>query len=146
MRLNPAMGGKVHQDRDGQQDEGDRQRAHDPLKFDPALEHQVVENTEDEHEHGGLGEKCRAAPGHNCNEVEVHSRLSGHGTRQREMDGAGRIGDDRSGACCGASKSIVKHKTPYLRLTSVCSHGCPCAKSISYKLLILHILMHKYSA
>jgi hypothetical protein len=65
------------------------------------------------------------------------------------MDGAGRIrggGSGRSRARCWASKSIVKHKAPYLLLLPVCSRTWLPAKSISDKSLILHVLMHNYSA
>ena len=67
MRLNPAMGSKVHEDGHCQQESGDRQRADDPRQFDPALEHQVVENPEDKHQNSGLREEGGASPRHNGN-------------------------------------------------------------------------------
>src|ERR1700761_8858804 len=144
MRLNPAMGSKVHEDRHGQQEQRDRQRADDPLKFDPAIEHQVVENSEDQHEHRSLRKEGGATPRHDRNEVEIHPLLCTLRARLGEMDVTGWISGG-SRARCGASKSIVKHKAPYLLLLLVSSKAWLPAKSISRKSLIIKLVMHKYA-
>ncbi len=61
MGLDPAMGGEVHEDAGGEQAEAYAERADDPGDLDAALEQAVVEDAEDEDEHGGLGEEGGAA-------------------------------------------------------------------------------------
>ncbi len=61
MRLDPAMGGEVHEDAGGEQADADAERADDPGELDAALEQAVVEDAEDEDEHGCLGKEGRAA-------------------------------------------------------------------------------------
>jgi len=63
MRFHPAVGGEVHNNAGGQEAERDGQCADDPGKLDAALEHEVVEDAEDQDQHGGFREEGGAAAG-----------------------------------------------------------------------------------
>ena len=75
MRLDPAVGAEVHGDAGGEQAEGDGEGADDPGELDAALEHEVVEDAEDEDEDGGLGEEGRAAARGDDGEFDEGRRL-----------------------------------------------------------------------
>ena len=59
MGLDPAMGGKVHGDAGGEQQDRDAERAGDPGKIDTTLEDEEVEDAEDEDEDSRLGKEGR---------------------------------------------------------------------------------------
>jgi len=70
MSFDPAMGGEVHGDAGGEEADADAKGADDPAQFDAALEHEVVEDAEDQDKHGGFREESRAAAGGNDREIE----------------------------------------------------------------------------
>ena len=87
MGLHPAVGGEVHDDAGGEEAEGDGERANDPGELDAALEHEVVEDAEDEDEDGGLGEEGRAAAG--GDEDELDEVLGGRLGRGHDVEVGG---------------------------------------------------------
>lgn len=70
MRLDPAVGGKVHGDAGGEEADADAEGTDDPAQLDAALEHEVVEDAEDQDKHGGFREESRAAAGGDDREIE----------------------------------------------------------------------------
>jgi len=70
MGLDPAMGGKVHGDAGGEQQDRDAERAGDPGKIDTTLEDEEVEDAEDQDQHGRLCEEGGTAPGGDDGQVE----------------------------------------------------------------------------
>lgn len=70
MGLNPALRGEIHGDAGGQEADRDRERAEDPGKLDPPLEHEVVEDAEDEDEHSSLRKEGRAAAAGDEDQIE----------------------------------------------------------------------------
>jgi hypothetical protein len=117
MRLDPAMGAEVHGDAGAEQAEGDGERSDDPIEIDAALEDEEVQDAEDEHEHGRLGEECGATPSGDHRQVEERGWLSrGRLLRRRnEAQAGGVLGwvsglwrEDGWGVWC----VFVKHKRP----------------------------------
>ncbi len=112
MRPDPALGDEVHGDAAGQEEDADGEGADDPGELDAALEHEVVEDAEDEDEDGGFGEERRAALGGDHDEIEqrragdVGRRCGGH---QEQVGGSFGGG---SGDLGGAVLDWVKHKEP----------------------------------
>ena len=62
MSLNPDMSGEVCCDAESEQAQADGECADDPTELDASLQHEEVEDAEDEHKHRGFCEECRAAP------------------------------------------------------------------------------------
>ena len=61
MGFDPVVGGEVGGDAGGEQGKRGADGEEDPGEFDAALEHEVVEEAEDQDEHGGFCEEGRAA-------------------------------------------------------------------------------------
>ena len=69
MALKPAPGREVRGDAGGQQHEAEGDGDDDPARFEMPLEHEAVEQGEDEDQDGGLGEEARTAMGADGDEV-----------------------------------------------------------------------------
>lgn len=112
--VQPALGSEVHSDAGSEEAEGDGERADDPGELDASLEHEVVEDAEDEDEDGGLSEEGRAAPAGDESQVKpaAGGRFAGlsDGLYVREVDACGEL--DWGGAI------EVKHKRPLYCLLS----------------------------
>lgn len=70
MRLNPALGSKVHGDAGGQQGDGNSKRAYDPRQLDAAFQHEVIQDAEDQHQDCGFSEEGRAPPSSDEDEIQ----------------------------------------------------------------------------
>jgi hypothetical protein len=106
------MGGEVHGDAGGEQAEGDGESAHDPRKLDASFEHEVVEDAEDENEHGGLCKEGRAAPTGDEDEIEpawrrVLVRGFGFGLRSCEVNACRDVAE-------WGGALVVKHKKTFV--------------------------------
>ena len=71
MRLDPVMGGEVRGDAGGEEGEAGADGKEDPGELDAAFEHEVVEEPEDQDEHGCFGEEGGAAAAGDDQEVET---------------------------------------------------------------------------
>lgn len=106
MSVLPAMGGEVRGDAGGEEADGDRESADDPGELDASFEHEVIEDTEDENEHGSLCKEGRAAAAGDEDQVDPavgFLRDCGFCLRMRKMN-----------ACAAewGGTLVVKHKTP----------------------------------
>lgn len=70
MSLNPNMGGEVRCDAESEEAQADSECTDDPAELDASLQHEEVEDAEDEHKHGCFGEERRAAPGSDDCQIE----------------------------------------------------------------------------
>lgn len=71
MRFGPAVSGEVRGDAGGEEGEAGADGKEDPGELDAALEHEVVEEAEDQDEHGGFCEEGRAAAAGDDDEVRA---------------------------------------------------------------------------
>ncbi len=71
MGFDPVVGGEVRSDAGGEEGERGADGEENPGELDAALEHEVVEEAEDQDEHGCLGEEGRAAAAGDDQEVET---------------------------------------------------------------------------
>jgi len=71
MGFDPVVGGEVRGDAGGEEGERGADGEEDPSEFDAALEHEVVEEAEDQDEHGCFGEEGGAAASGDDHEVET---------------------------------------------------------------------------
>jgi hypothetical protein len=122
MGLDPAVGGEVHGDAGGEEQQRDGKRACDPGELDASAEHEVVEDAEDEDEDGGLGEEGGAAAAGDDHQVE--QGVGGRGVASRRgadeaqagwiLVGLGILGLEftRGGVCC----IFVKHNDAFVVL------------------------------
>ena len=69
MRFGPAVSGEVCGDAGGEEGEAGADGKEDPGELDAALEHEVVEEAEDQDEDGGFGEEGRATTAGDDQEV-----------------------------------------------------------------------------
>jgi len=69
MGFEPAARGELGRNAGGEQQKADREGAEDPVDLHAALEHEAVEQGEDEDQDGGLGEEARTAMGADGDEV-----------------------------------------------------------------------------
>ena len=95
MGLDPAMGGEVHGDAGGKQEERDGQCAGDPSEVDAVLEDEEVEDAEDENEHRCFGEERGATPGGDEGQIEQRVGLAGGWL----AEGIGAAGSNQAEAC-----------------------------------------------
>jgi hypothetical protein len=79
----PALGGKIRGDAGGEEPGGDSERADDPRQLDAALEHEVVQDAEDEDKDGGLRKEAGAAARGDEQQREGSRRLLGGLGRRR---------------------------------------------------------------
>ncbi len=71
MGFDPVVGGEVRGDAGGEEGEAGADGEEDPDELNAALEHEVVEEAEDQDEHGCLGEEGGAAARSDDQEVEM---------------------------------------------------------------------------
>jgi len=71
MGFDPVVGGEVGGDAGGEEGERGADGQEDPGELDAALEHEVVEEAEDQDEHGGFGEEGGAATAGDDHEIEA---------------------------------------------------------------------------
>jgi len=71
MGFDPVVGGEVGGDAGGEEGERGADGQEDPGELDAALEHEVVEEAEDQDEHGGFGEEGGAATAGDDQEIEA---------------------------------------------------------------------------
>ena len=71
MGFDPVVGGEVRGDAGGEEGERGADGEEDPRELDAALEHEVVEEAEDQDEHGCFGEEGGAAASGDDQEVEM---------------------------------------------------------------------------
>lgn len=69
MGFNPVMGGEIRGDAGGEEGERGADGEEDPGELDAALEHEVVEQAEDQDKHGGFREEGGAAASGDDHEV-----------------------------------------------------------------------------
>jgi hypothetical protein len=103
MGPDPALGGEVHGDAGGEEAEGDGEGAEDPGELDAALEHEVVEDAEDQDQDGGFGEEGRQAAAGDADQLECAVLAGGAG---------GRLGEDEMKLRRGRGGQFVEHTTP----------------------------------
>ena len=77
MRFGPELGGEIRGDAGGEKGEAGSDGEEDPEELDAALEHEVVEKTEDQDEHGGFGEEGGAAAAGDDHEIRTTRREVG---------------------------------------------------------------------
>ena len=71
MGFDPVVGGEVGGDAGGEEGEACADGEEDPGELDAALEHEVVEEAEDQDEHGCFGEEGGAAAAGDDQEIET---------------------------------------------------------------------------
>ena len=95
----PAAGGELGRDAGGEQQEADGEGADDPAELHPALEHEPVEQGQDEDQHCCLGEEGGAAMGGDRDQVVERGgcllRRTATGWNQNEAGGFERTAVDR---------------------------------------------------
>jgi len=77
MGFDPVVGGEVRGDAGGEEGERGADGEEDPGELDAALEHEVVEEAEDQDEHGCFGEERRAPTAGDDDEVGETRRSVG---------------------------------------------------------------------
>ena len=70
MSFDPAVGGEVHGDAGGEEADADAEGTDDPAQLDAALEHEVVEDAEDQDKHGGFRKESGTAAGGDDRQIE----------------------------------------------------------------------------
>jgi hypothetical protein len=125
----PAARGELGGDAGGEQQEADREGADDPVQLHTALEHEPVEQGQDEDEHGGFGEEGATAVRGDGDEVEAGGRLiagpvaaAGGDERKTGSGGGGGLWTQQDVGyvriCClgaapeGVQNIFVKHNKP----------------------------------
>lgn len=83
----PAAGTELCGDAGGKQKDADGEGAGDPAAFDPALEHEKVENAEDEDEDGSLCEEGRATAGGDGEQLKALLPNARSGTASFDLAG-----------------------------------------------------------